>query len=449
MQRPPAVGYVVFDNPITMSQGWAARASDTKARMINGTHDLPTDTVWIFNTEWEAMRDQQLHHNTLYRNCRYFGPPLPKVLRDLGVPEGANQDQALIGAQIAGRVLLLYNAIFNCTGIPPNRLASAIREQSGGAPDNIVDPVIDQALTDASEMFDWVRDPTGSQEEGEDVVLRIHPLQYAATLLCSIIPDDQSPPIWDDHPPATPNMEWLTQNAPLLARLTINSQERIVSLLLNFGTTGDDGSQRRFVTHYELSRLLGSKVKLRVHQTVRWASAPNRFQALRRLVEHLISECGGVFLASESVMLFGEILWRAAATRMPPKVIRKANAQRYRNIAAPFLHAYGRITCANVALELIQHGILVRRQGYGQIGILMREREDWRALADLCVRHRLLPPVFSPAHAIADYRPPPGENTEDPVVLSIAMRVRGQMGMLLNMDTQLVDSVIQNIAHLA
>lgn len=444
---PSAVGYVVFDHPEDMSHGWAARSDDKRARLISGTHDLPSDTVWIFNSEWDAMYDQQVHHNAIYRNCRYFGPSLPRVLRDLGIPDNAAQEQSLVGARIAGRVLSLYHAVFGGDHIPPNRLALAIRERIA-APDSAIHPTLDQALTDSSEMFDWVRDPSGSAEEGRDVVLRLHPLTYSQTLLSAIIPDDGADPVWDDAPPAQPTMDWLTANAPLLARLTVQSQDRIVALLINFGATGDQGSQRRFVTHYELSRLVASQVKIQVHQVVKWAPSTVKFQSLLRLTNQLLQADDGLFLASESVTLFADVLWRAAATRLPPAHARRQTAHRYRSLAAPFMHALGRISCANVALDLIQEGLLVRRQGYGQIGVLMRSGDDWHQLADLCIVHKLLPPVFPKECALPNYNPPEGYDPQDPLVLAISLRARGTVQPLLQIDEAITDRALLSLRSL-
>ena len=440
------LGYVVFDNPEAMEHGWAARGDGESARLIGGLHDLSTDTVWIFNSEWDHMHDQQVHHHALYRHCRYFGPALPKIIRDLGVPDTAAQDQAVVGAQIATRVMDLYGRCFGSADvIPANRLALAVRERMA-PPDTAIPAELDQALTDSSEMFDWIRDISGVQEEGVDMTLRLHPVLYAQMLLGALIPDDQKEPQWDDHPPQRPTMEWLTAQSPLLARLTIKAQDRMISLLLNFGATGDQGSQRRFVTHYELSRLLASDIDLRIHQTVRWPPDQRRFATLAPLVDHMAEREGGAFLASESVSLFAEVLWRAAATRLVPAHTRRQKTSRYRNLAAPFLHAYGRIACANEAIDLIQDGFLVRRQGYGQIGLLMREGDDWERLAHHCVRHRLIPPVFPPRYALARYHPPEDCDPQDPLVASIVLRIRGLWKDVLQLDAVLSDWAIRTLS---
>ncbi len=441
------IGYVAFDNPEAMGHGWAARAGDRRARLIGGLHDLSSDTVWILSSEWNDLHAQQVHHHALYRHCRYFGPALPRVLADLGVPADAAQDQALVGAEVCARILKLYARVFADREdiVPPNRLISAVRERMSPA-DLPVPAELDQVLMDSSEMFDWVRDVSGAPNEGEEVVLRLHPVNYAQTLLASIIPDDSQPPVWDDHPPERPTLDWVVEHAPLVARITIDSQDRMVSALINYGATGNSGSQRRFVTHYELSRLLSSQIDLRVHQVIRWNSDPDRFAAIREVLAVIGSEEQGAFCASESVSLFAEILWRAAAAQMPPANARRKGMVRYRNLAAPFIHAYGRIACANAALPLINDGFLVRRQGYGQIALSMREGDDWRALADHCVRGAMLPPVFRDAHAINDYEPPKGFDPTNPFTAAVVLRVRGLRDDLFALDGALAGWAARKIA---
>ena len=437
------IGYVVFDDPENLGQGWAARPKDDRASLIGGLHDLSSDTIWILNSEWDAMHSQQVDRHALYRQCRYLGPSLPKVVADLGIPADAAPEQALWGARITQRVIDLYATAFGVDAgtVPPGRLVNAVRERLA-PPDIQIPAVLDQALMDSSEMFDWLRAPP---EEGVDVTLRIHPLHYTDLLLSASVPDDQEEAVWVDNPPQTPTQEWVDANSPLLARVTVDQQNRLAAVLLNFGATSDPNSGRRFVTHYELSRLIASGAVLRVHQVVKWPANPTRFDAPRKMIARLMSEECGAFFASESVGLFAELLWRGVCARLVPPYGRKRRA-RYRNLAAPFLHALGRIHCATVAMAFIEDGFLVRRQGYGQIGVLMREGDDWKGLADHCARQRLVPPVFPAGRAIASYVPPPGIDPRDPFVTSLIMRARGLRSDLLNLDSSLSGWMARKIA---
>ena len=436
-------GYVVFDNPDAPGQGWAARGDQpgARARLISGLHDLSSDVVWILNSEWPAMYAQQLAHHALYRQCRYFGDPLPRVVGSLGVSPERAQDQAVAGAGIAQRVLNLYGAAFQANGaIPQGRLVNAIRERTG--PPNLeLAPQLDQAISDSSEMFDW---PMGFSEEGQDITLRMHPLLYSAHVLTAVVPNEGQEAVWDDSLPSRITEEWVMDQAPMLARFTIDSQPRLASALLNFGATLDVESQRRFVTHYELARLLAAGAKIRVHQTIRWPADPERFRFLRGLVTTLSADEGGAFWASESVALFADALLRGAAARMPPLYGRRKGA-RYPNLAAPFLHAVGRIHCAIAAMTLMQEGFVVRRVGYGQIGVLMREGDDWKALADLCARERLVPPVFPADRAIAAWTPPAGIDPQDPFISALALRVRNAAAELLELDGALASWAAGNL----
>ena len=78
-------GAVLFDSEVTHDYGWACVSGEMPVR-ITGTHDLPSDTVWITNLGYDAAKVSGLQ-GSRFRRSGYMGHELSRLWGETGLLE--------------------------------------------------------------------------------------------------------------------------------------------------------------------------------------------------------------------------------------------------------------------------------------------------------------------------------------------------------------------------
>lgn len=277
-------GAVLFDSEVTHDYGWACVSGEMPVR-ITGTHDLPSDTVWITNLGYDAAKVSGLQ-GSRFRRSGYLVHELTRIWGETGLLEEDTDAPARVplasvwdgqyttrvglragfSAWLLDRVMQISMDRVPMIAAPLSDLAGGIREvvlpsanrffYKGQPP---TEKAI-EALTAANNPYQPVA-RSGIVTEGRFVRLSVNRVRHAQHMLSVPFPVGDWAEVNSikllNARPKEKIIEWLDQHPGALLRVTMRNTDPDLEELINFGgNISKNPRSGHWLTADELARLM-------------------------------------------------------------------------------------------------------------------------------------------------------------------------------------------------
>ena len=397
------IGAVLFDRQDSVSldgvSGWACCVSenDGKAWRISSVHDLPSDTTWILNADFEQMSNTGLMNHAYFRKEDFFRIKINQIIRELGMEDTPLEIAVEQIAEVFERMIQIYCYFI---GIERERwrphqfgLRNSLREKLFAYDPVVDDPILHDAVNESIQEF--TNCARGKPKKGEKLVvnafylsrvshaIRMLKTEVPASDLYAKLPEAQLP---DTSLQREALRKWAMEfQTPFIARVTIHQIDEHMAGLINFGAISptrtrtfksENGttlneqitSTRQWMTASEIMQMSSAAdIEIKEVLVFKNGTAPINLSIVNRFVR--ILEETELYHISYSLGLFMDNLWMAFVT----KYSRFAHRNLSLNLLAPFIRVNDRIACMNKAQQIQNRGFTVMGYGAGRIFTLMPE----------------------------------------------------------------------------
>ena len=265
-EEPPddiKIGVVLFDNPMSASDGWACEAGGEPFR-VSSALQLPSDTLFISNLAYEAFASVGSRVHNL-RGNDFFRSALPQIASDIGWRvDGAFATESIRDlADIARRVVQMAFSAYGWKSVSADlrekHLSVAIRSSM---PKELQAPKhIQVALASANQVYSSPSRPWQPPDPDSIVVgLRMNRFEGNRRLLSTPAPDGA----WTLVPQSTAESmaldQWLDPAVPSLvnATLDVSDADPAMVVLAAYGCTPSRKQVlRAWMTQVELAWISG------------------------------------------------------------------------------------------------------------------------------------------------------------------------------------------------
>lgn len=365
-------GCVWFDD--FGKEGWASEQGKDAYR-ISGTQDLPSDTLWVTNLDWQGMRDRSLNGHPRFRMDNFLRIKLSSLAIELDIKnDGDVAERTKTLSEIIDRVCRLAISIFNVSqfldDLPQTLRASILQEKDERSYGS---PIVDYAIGDA--MQTWQKCETVSPQGSNFYTWRFPRMDYAGYLLSFPIPTSKWKKVDLNRLDVRKYLDENLNTTPFLCKITINKiNDPSFGQIMPFGY-GVNNRQRMWASGQEVLHYM-NYADVEVTQLLE----SNGFRDLQLTLPNFEDMTGKI---SISMGILAECCWKSISAKKTPRSV--------------WYTSWDRISLSKTALALTEAGIPV--MGYGTGGILLSvHQSQYEYVFNKCIELGLTPPLNMLAH---------------------------------------------------
>lgn len=368
-------GAVRFDMDDPHAGGWASVAGQEAYRIAN-VASLDNRTIWWTNLSFDAMFAANIHRlphvkrNSYLHSWRRGGNGQDEFCQSWGLVRrlftekaitealGSIFDQCMRFAAPHYRIDLGQREVLSY-----DSLADEIRAKLLPKADPTLGPEVDSAVSDSHVYYNRCMTPARRGDDYIDVCFSRPAVAYAREMTQTIIPSDQCEYL-DAHrlPVRGSRLDWvLSQEQPVLARVTVSDVNPGFSSLISFGNGSKAGTNRSWLTQPEIL-LLSNFARVEIE-------AAYLFSAYRDLPANC--RFGDGITDLQAIMPNTQILatnhWVGLCRENPYKLEPSKQGERRTSPRAAWLTAVDRFQMFTHALQMHQAGFTVVCYGAGSV----------------------------------------------------------------------------------
>lgn len=358
------VGIVLHDNSNRLAEGWACIHGKEPQR-VRGLFDLPNDTLWISNGDFQDFKKlggTQFHH---VRRTGYLGLKLAELARDLGIRiDGghAKEGGEKLAYFVQGAVRLaveIYNLDNPLKQLQEDTLVATIGK---------VLPSVTPSPENLSQIFSsayqaWSSKYVGFMDDTANVRLRFNRVAYADFILSQKVPDTGWSRIYSGD---GFNHDLVKEGkfVPTLIEAVVefDSMDADTAMLVAYGVgpgSVNQRSKRAWMTDVEY-RWISDFARVHV-QSYFMAVDFIELPSACRLPERLYDD--STQLLGVNTGLVASMHWQSLASA---KYSRLTSRSEY-DVYSTWLRAHDRAMCFQAAYVLQQKGFAVNGYGSGSV----------------------------------------------------------------------------------
>lgn len=419
---------MIFDDPDEHADGWACAWDEdaTKRRVvrISGPHELPSDTSWLTNLSYDAMRVAQLG-GSRFRNDTFLSNKIGVILNECGLGDGAQNVNRIAPASIFGgqystaasartaflawifHSVMREAASFMPIDAPPvSDLASLYRDAilppasifyNKDLPNEIVHTALSAADTTwkpAASSYD--------RQVGRIVRLPLDRVTLCRTLLDVVYPlsgwklDTEVIKALNKRP-VDQIMRWFDGHPEALLKVTMRRTDPRYESLVNYGANIQNNHLAgHWLVSSEAARLWGP-CDLTVHAAITAGRSTNSREWIEAKNLVIDDDLWERKAGSYAFQLWADTLWRGMC-KAPYK-----SPSQMKSPAYTFVRSVDREMCFYAAVKLQEAGLTVKGYGSGSVNIFLPDDLPAHQWVPIVLQAGLTPPLLNPGALTMDW----------------------------------------------
>jgi len=337
-------GCIIFDD--YSAEAWASVAGGDPVR-IKGTHELPSDVLWVTNLEWKQMRERGLEGHPRFRADNFLRVRLYSIATDLGLDSDGDVIRRVRAlSEIMHHVCTLASTIFGVTEFGM-ALAKSLRKAilSESDLESYGSTHVDYALSNAYQPFQKCE--TMPPKGHKTYTFRIPRVEYAKYILGFGIPDGKWKKVILPQDPKR-YLEEFWFDKPIMCKIIVrkmNDEKAAQVMPFGFGAF----NQRSWATGHEVLHLMkfGEVEVLNMLEGERYRSLKLTTPPLDDGMSKMIYSMG----------LLAEATWKSLASPKTPRGV--------------WYTSWDRLNMSKIAYEIAERGYVVRSYGSGAITVTL------------------------------------------------------------------------------
>lgn len=352
-------GYIHFDDPHQHSHAYVSVSGEPATR-IQGTHETPSNIIFLTNLNYNLMFDSGMGNHSRYRNNNFLRCNLDNIYK-LSTSMNDDSLKTEILSCIFKNVMYIVDKVLKLESIPKNSLRQGIRLHLLGY-DNPISARFKRIIKDATSYYVQVERDGDLVAAEDQKTFSIPMLGHLKNIFSMPYPAGKWTKV-DKFPRQNQNSikEWvLSQKTPFLAKIKINYMPEEFHRIVNFGSNPlNFNSTRQWVTTTELLLLISVNAELEILDAYS-SEKVIKFTPLLDRLKQIPEICN----LSKSFDIFLENLWSGLSCDQPDYRNKNKN---YVNPLKPFIRAYDRSFCFEKAIQFYELGYDVYSYGTNKI----------------------------------------------------------------------------------